>query len=996
MHDILNSKRSVIRCELFLLLSFLACLSQQAFGQFRYTQWTADSGLPQSSVRGLTQTPDGFLWVATLNGVARFDGIHFQVFDKSNTPGITSNRFVGMVSGEGNDLWLTSEDGGLICFHNGTFRTIAEAAGIQQHTVLGITRDDAAHIWVQSNGAVLRWNSLTEHFERESFSTKNLSFRSLWWIGTGFWAQRDKQIICFNRGHLRTFAIPSSIPSGQIRAIAANAYGDVWLGTKDGRIGKLGGKAVTLTARSDTFALHAVGLADWTIKVSARRFQRSLQVPVDGVIKEIPMNVIGFDNEGNTWVGSEGEGLFRIQKQFITALTSNQGLASNNVYPVLRSKNGDIWAGSWPGGLSQIRDGHVLRTFRSTQGVPGLVTSLMEDRDGNLWIGTHGGVRKLVNGRIMPPPMIYHGIRAVPQVIDQTADGAMLFGTPEGLDIIRGSSLRHLTAADGLAADDVRVILENGDDLWIGGYGGLTRLHQGQLTRWTEKEGLPSNNIRCIVKDSSGALWVGTYDGGIGWFHNGRWFPFNKDNGLFDNGAFQILEDERGWFWISSNRGIFRVSLAQLRAVAEKREKLVTSISYGRTDGMPSAECNGGLWPAGAKGPNGTLWFPTQMGLAVLDPHKIRLVNEPPKVALKNIYINHEPQPASGSVTLRPGQTDLQIDYTALSFTNPEQITFRYRLKGLDKDWQQVGLRRTAYYTHLPPGDYTFEAAAETNAGIRSTHNAWIRVIIAPPFYRRWWFIALMLLLTFCTVSSLWSIRVKQLQQVQLRQQSFSRDLIASQEGERRRIAAELHDSLGQRLIVINNLALLLLRAKGKVRSEEEKRKTIEEISGEASAAIEETRVISYALRPFQLDRLGLTRAIQALCTTVTRASDVIVRTDLEDIDDVLPEDLRINVYRIVQEGLNNIVKHSGATQAIVSSSREQEIVTLNIRDNGRGIVTQSRVALTGQGGFGITGMRERITSLNGSLRVESSAAAGTLLTIQFPIAHSGSNERCH
>ena len=460
-----------------------------AHAQYRFTQWTADAGLPQNSVRGLVETPDGFLWIATLNGAARFDGVHFQVFDKSNTPGISSSRFTAMIAGSGADLWFVSEDNNLVLLHNGVFRTLDESAGMRPHSIGAITGDSGGGVWVQSDHKVLRWDSKKQQFYHEPFSTEALRFQSMWWVGTGFWAQNGTQLLCFNRGHLKTFAVPAKTEFSQIRGVAMDANDDGWISTSDGRLGRLGGEPAILERQPLTFALEVSPGTHWKVEIDPHRFDRTLHLPIDGVNHTISLNVIFGDAGGNLWVGSERDGLFRIQREFIKMLTSDSGLASNNSYALLRSSAGDLWAGGWPGGLSQIRGGKVLRTFGQADGVPDLVTALAEDRDGSIWIGTHGGVRKLVRGKLVKHPLPFNDKADVAQVIYQAPDGAMLFGTPHGLDIVRGSTLRHLTTADGLATDDVRVIVpDRNGNLWIGGYGGLTLLHDGRFTHWTERD----------------------------------------------------------------------------------------------------------------------------------------------------------------------------------------------------------------------------------------------------------------------------------------------------------------------------------------------------------------------------------------------------------------------------------------------------------------------------------------------------------------------------
>jgi signal transduction histidine kinase len=353
-------------------------------------------------------------------------------------------------------------------------------------------------------------------------------------------------------------------------------------------------------------------------------------------------------------------------------------------------------------------------------------------------------------------------------------------------------------------------------------------------------------------------------------------------------------------------------------------------------------------------------------------------------VTIESAQIDNLPAPIENGLRIPPSKADVEINYAALSFIHANQTHYRYRLEGLDSDWVQAGTRRVAYYSHLPPGKYVFHVIAGNSDGIWNTEGKTLNVIVLAPFYKTWRFELLVLLGIGAVVASAWRFRVSQLQQAQAAQQAFSRQLIASQEAERKRIAAEMHDSLGQHLVVIKNLALFLLRSKKDTAATENDAQTITEINNEASSAIEETRAISYNLRPFHLDRLGLTKAIEAMIRTVGTASSIHFTSDLDNIDDLFAEDLRINFYRIVQESLGNIMKHSQATEVAIRLKRSPENVVLTIEDNGRGFTPGAHASHTPNSGFGLAGMAERASLLGGVFKVRSTLGHGTTVTVEI------------
>jgi len=524
--------------------------------------------------------------------------------------------------------------------------------------------------------------------------------------------------------------------------------------------------------------------------------------------------------------------------------------------------------------------------------------------------------------------------------------------------------------------------------LWIGTDAGLTKYKDGVFTAFTEKDGLAPNIVRAIYEDGEGTLWIGTYDSGLYRLRNGRFTHYTTSEGLFDNGAFSIIEDDNNNFWISCNLGIYRVRKAELNDLADGRTKSITSVPYNKRDGMLNAECNGVGQPAGIRARDGRIWFPTQHGVAVIDPKRVPVNSQPPAVVIESVMVDTRPVALSSGVRLEPGQVNLEIDYSGLSFISPELVKFKYKLGGLDADWVDVGTRRTAYYAHLPPGTYSFRVIAANRDGIWNEAGATIQIIVVPPFWRTRWFIAGAVVALALLAYLFYQRRIAQLKRANRAQERFSQQLIDQQEGERKRIAAELHDSLGQGLLLIKNRAALSLRF---LDDPAKAREQIEQIEGTVAESIREVRQIAYDLRPYQLDQIGLTQALEELVERVSGSCPIKFTASIDPIDDLYSVDSAINVYRIVQETLNNIVKHSGASLAEIVVTRTEHEVLIAIHDNGKGFAVATDESEGGhrpRRGFGLTGLEERARMLGGKLAVISTPGVGT--TIRLVLGSKG------
>jgi signal transduction histidine kinase/sugar lactone lactonase YvrE len=979
-------------------LLILFCPVFASAAEYQVDSWTTENGLPQNIVRDVCQTPDGYLWFATMDGLVRFDGVRFVVFNRSNTPGIAGNRFSSLYCSGGGEFWAGTESSGITRYQQGRFATYTTRQGLPSNEVLDVTGDDAGHIWALSHTSIVQWSEAGSRFLGLPSEQSRYSYFSNGRFG--FWGINGDGLRLFVRGQLRDYPFPRDWPRRFLTRAGKDLNGVIWLLAADGRFAKLNGGRW-----SKVFRVHAKQAASskpadfastsrdsrgnlWNFGIASHPADSLIQylsLSVRGQPRRIPFNSFYEDREGSVWLATDGQGLYRVRKQAVSVLSKEDGLPDRNIYAIYQDRGGAIWIGTWNGGLARFSAGKFT-TFSAAQGLnSSRIGAMSEDRDGVLWVATDHGLYRMQNGRFELEDYEILRDRELVRAIHQDPEGTLWFGTAQGLVRYRDRSWTVLTPKDGLASDDARVMIDGrAGNLWIGGYGGLTSLYHGHFKRWTEADGLPSNSIRSLYEDSDGVLWIGTYDGGLGRLQNGKLIRYTVRDGLFNNGVFQILEDSRGYLWMSCNRGIYRVSKSELTEFAMGKRRTISSISYGKADGMRNAECNGGLWPAGIRAHNGELWFPTQDGVVVIDPEHVTVNSRPPPVVIESISVDGQSSSPDKALRIPPGRENLEIEYTALSLIDSGQIRFKYQLVGLDRDWVDAYTRRAAYYSHLPPGEYDFRVVAANSDGVWNMDGKQVHISVLPPFYRTWWFLMIALLTAAGAVYLAWQNRVSQLERSKQVQEAFSRQLIASQEGERKRIAAELHDSLGQHLLIIKNWAALALRG---LNGASVAKEPLTEISSTASQAIDEVRGIAYNLRPYQLEKLGLTTAIQDLVDQIAASSAIRFSTAVERVDGAFPKDVEISIYRMVQESLNNIVRHSQATEARVLVTRRAGLVKLIIQDNGRGFTAPSAGApAPGRNGFGLLGIAERARMLGGHMTIQCAPDAGTTITISLKL----------
>ena len=974
-------------------------------GQYRFDTRSTEQGLPQNSVHSIIQTRDGYLWFTTFDGLVRYDGVRFTVFDRGSTRGLGSNRFNCLYEAGDGTLWAGTQDGGLTRYKDGVFKTYTTADGLPNNGISGISDDGKQGLLVWTRSGVGLWQDgrfighpyplLHQFAERSRWGYRDSS-GAIWVVGQDKlrYVQGDKEttyaqsdgladssVSCIYEDHQKRlwfgtekgnlfrrdgdrFVVPTyrgKLPPMRIDAISEDRNGDFWVATYGGGLARISGDQLTVFTTDDGLpSNHVVSIFE--------------------------------DREGSLWVGTSNHGLALVRREAVRLFTEQDGLSGVNVYPILEDAAGAVWIGTWDGGLNRFLGGRFAAVPLGQRLPQYLITALHQDRAGRIWIGHYRGIGRLEEGKFVDLAQELGLDGKAVFAIYEDRGGALWFGTRVGLYRYVNGVVTRYTSADGLAGDDVKDILEDpAGDLWIATYGGLSRWHEGRLSSLTTKDGLASDYVRTLYRDSAGTLWIGTYDGGLSRLREGKFTNYTTADGLFSNGVFRILDDQRGNFWMSSNRGIFRISRDQLEAFALGSVHQLTCVSYGKEDGLTHTECNGGQQPAGFRTRDGKLWFPTQGGVAVIDPNEVRTNSHPPPVVIEDALLDREPIVLGPTLRIEPGRENLEIRYTGLSLLNPEHVAFRYRMEGLDANWVEAGTRRTAHYSHLPPGQYTFRVTAANADGVWNDTGAALNIVVVPPFWRTWWFTGLIVLTLSGLVYSFYRMQMSRMRKAHATQRAFSQQLIETQEGERKRIAAGLHDSLGQNLLIIKNRALLGLQSPT---GDDVARDQLQEISGISSQTLDEVREIAYGLHPYQMDRLGLTKALQAMLRKVAAVSEIEFSYDIDNIDGLFPADSEINIYRILQECINNILKHSEAKTARVAVNRDRGVVQISVADDGRGFSSEvNNVRLSPSLGFGLLGISERARMLGGNQTIQTTPGKGTTITVRIELPENSNGQ---
>jgi ligand-binding sensor domain-containing protein/two-component sensor histidine kinase len=944
--------------------------------------WQTDDGLPQNSVYAITQSREGYLWVGTHEGLARFDGVRFAAPGENAPPELSHGWITALCAGRDGSLWIGCEGYGLGRLKEGKFTRFCEADGLLSNQIRCLLEGLDGALWIGSEGGLTRYregkfsdftekNGLAANSVRGLCEDRQGNLRIATLRGL---SRLDKE------GTISTFNIKLGTPANALKFVCEDGQGRIWTGLNEG-LNCVEGETITtygvnegLPDRIVTIALEDRSGQLWvgtyrglTRMVNGRFVPRPNR---EGVFGDRIYTVFE-DREGNIWAGAE-DGLYLLNPARFTAYTTQQGLTRNNVMSVYEDRAGTIWIGTWGGGLNQMK-GETITPYGPSGG-PGQdqVLALEEGRDESLWVGMDhgGGLNRLKDGPknlfARQPGLIDAAIR----VIHEDRQGTLWIGTSRGLNTYKEGKFQTYTTANGLAGDTVWVLLEDdAGNMWIGTDGGVSRWQGGQFTNFTTRDGLSHNSVDALYEDREKVLWLGTKGGGVNRWKAGKFTACTTRQGLFSDEIYEIVEDDYGYFWMSCRKGIFRVNKKELENVNEGAGKAVSCTAFGRDDGLPSVQCNGVAKPAGWKGRDGRLWFPTIRGVVAVEPG-IKTNERRPPVLIEEVMAGGRSLRPDGlaasdslSLTVPPGRGGIEIHYTALSFQAPRKNRFKYLLEGVDPGWVEAGGRRSVSYNNLAPGKYRFRVVACNNDGVWNETGATLSLVLVPHYWQTWWFKLAIGAATALLLTLLYRSRVKRLREI---------------ERLRVEIAANLHDDVGARLTKVAMVTELVDRETTESHPNKPHIRNIFRTIREITQAMDE---IVWTINPKNDTLDNLADYIFRYAQEYFQDTGVRCRLDVpaQLPDQPVSTETRHNLFMAVKEALNNALKHAEASEVRIGLEAMDGRMAITITDNGRGFSAGQAQSK----GNGLENMNRRLAQIGGRFVLESEPGRGTRIRLE-------------
>ena len=986
---------------ILLAICFLASHSLQAEeAEYNCRFWTVKDGLPHNSVQALYQTSDGFLWVGTEEGLMVFDGLKFTRVAFTNLSRLEHASITSLAETSDRSVWIGTLGLGLIRYDGTTMTRFTQTNGLPRSNVRALFPASDGTLWVGTDLGAARYRA--GKLERVT----GLDYGG---AITAFCEDKHRQIYLATlrgigretggetRATLIDDVTTANLGLVNARALAINHDGELWAGANR--------TLVKLRLGSGKRGVAIQNLVHEIVSVVHEDRDGNLWIGTYGGLNLIPsgamtpiqvkhdgepfdyIQAIREDREGNLWIGTK-EGLARLQRKSFRTYSRNDGLRHNNVTSIAEDEQGRLWIGTWGGGLHSLYSGKFVPKS-STDYSGSLVTAIYADNNERIWFGVDNAVGLFyLESTNIHSYMMTDGFTAKgPRVIRKSRAGLLWIGARDGIFSFDGRRFVSFTADNGLSANNVWDIWEDSNErIWAATDKGVDIFENG---RW-HRAGF-TKPVRCFYQDSAGTLWLGTRQGLVQ-FQNGHFHGITND--ALPQTIFGMIEDNQHTLWLASPTGVYAVSKGDLEKAARQPDASIKPVVYDISDGLLTESCNGAAQPSCAKTRDGRLWFATTKGLTSVDPTKARQINPiPPLVAIEKVFADKKcfnvpagrgmqtaEGPAGkfvgsdGTISVPPGQGEMEFVYTALSFNAAEKNRFRYKLERVDSDWVTVGTRRAAYYYNLPPGEYAFHVIACNNDGVWSMQEAMVRFTLQPHYWQTWWFRASVIIVALVSAAGAARLVTKKRLERTLRRLEQQHAL----EQERARIAQDIHDDLGARLteiMFLNGAAAQSPDAGPRTKE------SLSKANESARELVQTLDAIVWTVEPRNDTLENLVSYLQ------DHAERFLLHSRIQCFFEVptniparaISSEMRHNIFLVVKEALNNIAKRARASEVKFQLCLLEEEMIVEICDNGCGFSS-------GSSGNGLRNMEDRLKKIGGSFRWQSEPGKGTRVRFLVPV----------
>ena len=949
--------------------------------QYVHTVWRTEDGLPQSAVTKIIETRDGYLWVGTQGGIARFDGVRFTSFDHTNTPELRDDFVADLAEDAGGTLWIATASGGVTSYRDGTFTHI-DSIGPRAGSTVAATGDGS--VWVGGHGGLvhLRGGAVQRIYTTSDGLFTDLVRRLVPDGGGGLWIATSGGLNHMAGGRLTQRAGRGEAAADDVSDLFVDQGKTLWVRTRDGRIERRVGDRVEpweaagfptrnvtdmLVDRDDNLWMASGDFG--LLRVAAGKVSRFSTK--DGLSSD-QVSTLFQDHSGNLWVGTIGGGLDRFRDGAFTTFATEDGLAADQVRSMLQDRQGDVWIATGAG-LNRLHD-NGIETITKADGLPSNeVLSLEEDAAGDVWVGVSGDLVRFHKGRIAQTLGKADGLSGY-QITGIHADAhrhLWLSTRGGGVQRFGADGTMPFTKAQGLLDDFVYALAEGTDGtLWAGSSYGVSRIRDGRIATDATAGQLGDMLVLSLFDDGARGLWIGTNGRGLYRLKGGALQQFTTHQGLPDDSVNNLLDDSAGNLWVGSNKGVFRIARSDLEAVARGERAQLSPLLFGKADGLESIETTAGSQPSGWRGRDGRLWFPTIRGVSVIDPARLGIDPTPPRPRIEQLLADEAPLDTRHALALAPGTLRLEIHYTAPELSAPERTRFRYRMDGLETQWTAGNPERMAQYTNLSPGHYTFRVSAAGADGRWSATEATLPLYVQPRFYQTWWFRTLVGLLVLLLGWMAYRLRVNWL---------YAKAGILE---ERQRIAGEIHDSLAQGLsgIVFQTEAALISMG----RAPHMTATHLTSARDLAKTSLDDARYSVWNLSPPNLTHKSMVESLRAMAEQITAGRVDAMHVRSTGVEWSIRPDAQHHIVLITQEAISNAIQHGNARQLTIDVTYSPSAMHLVISDDGTGFPPVMNAQLPARG-YGMHNIRRRSDRLDARLEVTSEPGHGARVSLRMP-----------